>query len=286
MPNILEETNFILKKYNIRANKSLGQNFLINQDVIDKIVDSANISKEDLIIEIGPGLGTLTKELLERAGKVICIELDTKMVKILKDRFSLYKNFEIINEDVLKVDLNEIIQNEHKTCKIVANLPYYITTPIIMKLLESKLDIESITVMIQKEVAERLIATPGQKLAGAITYTVYYYCESEKILEVPNSSFIPEPEVTSEVIKLKIRKTTPVNVTSEKEMFSIIKTAFMQRRKTLINALTNGNAVKNKQEALQIFEDLKIDANARAEELTLNQFADLANLLQTNRKYK
>ena len=279
MPNILEETNFILKKYNIRANKSLGQNFLINQNVIDEIIDSAEISKEDLIIEIGPGLGTLTKQLIEKAGKVICIELDERMVNILEDRFSLYENFEIINEDVLKVDLNQIIEKENKKCKIVANLPYYITTPIIMKLLESKLNIESITVMIQKEVADRIIATPGEKLAGAITYTVYYYCESEKILEVPPESFIPEPEVTSEVIKLNLRKEPPVKAKDMKKMFSIIKVAFMQRRKTLLNALTNGNVFNNKQEALEIFQKLNINQNARAEELTLEQFAELANYL-------
>ena len=279
MPNILEETNFILKKYSIRANKSLGQNFLINQNVVDEIVNSAEISKEDLIIEIGPGLGTLTKQLLEKAGKVICIELDERMVNILKDRFSLYENFEIINEDVLKVDLNQIIEKENKKCKIVANLPYYITTPIIMKLLESKLNIESITVMIQKEVAERLIAVPGEKLAGAITYTVYYYCESEKILEVPPESFIPEPEVTSEVIKLNLRKAPPVEVKDMQKMFSIIKIAFMQRRKTLLNALTNGNIFTNKQEAVERLEKLNINLNARAEELTLEQFAEIANYL-------
>ena len=285
MSNILEETNCILKKYSIRANKSLGQNFLVNQNVIDEIINGAEITKEDLVIEIGPGLGTLTKELLEKAGKVVCIELDERMVRILNDRFSLYENFEIINEDVLKVDLNKIIEKENKRCKIVANLPYYITTPIIMKLLENKLNIESITVMIQKEVAERLIATPGEKLSGAITYTVYYYCESKKIMEVPPESFIPEPEVTSEVIKLKLRKDSPIEVKEKNKMFSIIKIAFMQRRKTLINALTNGNIIKNKQEATEIFNDLEINQNARAEELTLQQFAKLANYI-TNKKEK
>lgn len=275
MPNILEETNFILKKYNIRANKSLGQNFLINQDVIDKIVDSANISKEDLIIEIGPGLGTLTKELLERAGKVICIELDTKMVKILKDRFSLYKNFEIINEDVLKVDLNEIIQNEHKTCKIVANLPYYITTPIIMKLLEEKLDIESITVMIQKEVADRLIAKPGDRLSGAITYTVSYYAEAEKGLVVPKDSFIPEPEVTSEVIKLNIRKEPAIRVKNEQLLFKVIKQAFSQRRKTLVNALASSSMFESKDEVIKLLNAIGIDEKVRGENLTLEQYGKI-----------
>ncbi len=286
MPNIIEETNFILKKYNIRANKSLGQNFLINQNVVNEIVNSANITKEDLVIEIGPGLGTLTKQLLEKAGKVICIELDERMIGILNDRFALYENFEIINEDVLKVNLNEIIEKENKRCKIVANLPYYITTPIIMKLLEDKLKIESITIMIQKEVAERLIAKPGEKLSGAITYTVYYYCESEKVMEVPASSFIPEPEVTSEVIKLNLRDRDPVQVENLSKMFQIIKTAFMQRRKTLLNALTNGGIISNKQEASEMFEKLNINLNARAEELTLEQFAEIANYITNIKKEK
>ena len=286
MSNIFEETNFILKKYNIRANKSLGQNFLINQNVIDEIVESAEIDENDLVIEIGPGLGTLTKHLLEKAGKVICIELDERMVKILNDRFSLYDNFEIINEDVLKVDLNKIIEKENKRCKIVANLPYYITTPIIMKLLESKLKIESITVMIQKEVAERLIAKPGEKLAGAITYTVYYYCESEKILEVPNSSFIPEPEVTSEVIKMNLRKEPAVQIKDNQKLFAIIKAAFMQRRKTLLNSLTNGQIFSSKPKALEVFEKLDINQNARAEELTLEKFAEITDYIIENKDCK
>ena len=202
MNNIIEETNFIMKKYNIKANKSLGQNFLIDENVVEGIVDSSEITKNDLVIEIGPGLGTLTKYLLEKAGKVICIELDENMLRILEDRFSLYNNFELIHNDVLKVNLKHLIHNEKKNkdiknVKVVANLPYYITTPIIMKLLEDELDLESITVMIQKEVAERLIAIPGQKNTGAITYTVYYYADAKKVMEVPNNCFIPEPDVTS-----------------------------------------------------------------------------------------
>ncbi len=275
MENILEETKNIMKKYGIRANKSLGQNFLINPEVVENIVKSSNINKNDLIIEIGPGLGTLTKYLLEKAGKVICIELDTKMIKILQDRFSKYSNFEIINADVLKVDLNQIIKN-NKNVKIVANLPYYITTPIIMKLLEEKLNIESITVMIQKEVADRLIEIPGGKNTGAITYTVYYYCESEKIMEVPNSSFIPEPEVTSEVIKMNLRKEPAVKIDNPNIMFMIIKSAFMQRRKTLLNALTNTKVFINKQEGMNILKKLNLDENVRAENLKLQDFADIA----------
>ena len=282
--DILEETRYIMKKYNIRANKSLGQNFLINNEVVENIVNSSEISKGDMVIEIGPGLGTLTKYLLEKAGKVLCVELDTKMIKILQDRFGLYDNFELINADILKVNLNEIISENKKegkieNVKIVANLPYYITTPIIMKLLEEKLDIKSITVMIQKEVADRLIETPGGKNTGAITHTVYYYCESEKIMEVPNSSFIPEPEVTSEVIKLNLRDKTAVDIENTKVMFMIIKSAFMQRRKTLLNALTNTKVFINKEEGIQILKKLNLNENVRAEELSIQNFADIAKII-------
>lgn len=284
MNNILEETKFIMNKYQIKANKSLGQNFLISQEVVNAIVESSQITKEDLIIEIGPGLGTLTKYLLEKAGKVICIELDKKMIKILEDRFSLYENFTLINQDVLKVDLQELIEKEKqnkeiKNVKIVANLPYYITTPIIMKLLEEQLDLESITVMIQKEVADRLIAIPGEKETGAITYSVYYYAQAQGILEVPNSSFIPEPEVTSKVIQLTIRKEPPVKVNAREVMFRIIKCAFMQRRKTLLNALVNTNIFNNKEHGTQILEKLGIEVNSRAENLTLEDYARITDLV-------
>ena len=284
MDNIFEETKNIMKAYNIKANKSLGQNFLINSEVVEKIIESSELSTDDLVIEIGPGLGTLTKYLLEKAGKVICIELDTRMVKILKNRFASRDNFEIINEDVLKVDLNKIIKENKSTgkiknVKIVANLPYYITTPIIMRLLEEQLDIKSITVMIQKEVAERLIEIPGGKNTGAITHTVYYYCESEKIMEVPNSSFIPEPEVTSEVIKMNLRQTPAVKIENPKVMFMIIKSAFMQRRKTLLNALTNAQVFISKQEGIKILKKLNLDENVRAENLSIQDFANIAKCI-------
>ena len=282
METLIEETKFIMKKYNIRANKSLGQNFLISEQVVNEIVENSKIDKEDLVIEIGPGLGTLTKYLLEKAGKVIGIELDKKMVEILQDRFKLYNNFELYQQDVLKIDLKHLIKKEKentniKKVKIVANLPYYITTPIIMKLLEEKLDLESITVMIQKEVADRLIAIPGEKETGAITYAVYYYAIAEAILEVPKESFIPEPEVTSKVIKLNIRKEPPIEVQDKELMFKIIKSAFMQRRKTLINALNNAKIFQNKEEGNQILESLKLDESVRAEKLTLENFADITN---------
>ena len=227
----------------------------------------------------------IEKYLLKKAGKVLCIELDRRMIEILEDRFGGYENFEVINEDVLKVNLNEIIKENKKeekikNVKVVANLPYYITTPIIMKLLENKLNIESITVMIQKEVAERLIAKPGEKLSGAITYTVYYYCESEKIMEVPNSSFIPEPEVTSEVIKMTLRNQPAVNIDNPKVMFMIIKSAFMQRRKTLLNALTNTKVFLSKEEGIEILKKLNLNENVRAENLTIEDFANIAKLIQ------
>ena len=282
MDNILEETKFIMKKYNIKAKKELGQNFLINKEVIDKIISSSKIDEEDLVIEIGPGLGTLTKYLLEKAKKVICIELDKKMIKILRERFSLYENFELLNQDILKVDLNNLIKTEKeinkiKNVKVVANLPYYITTPIIMKLLEEKLDLESITVMVQKEVADRLITIPGKKDTGAITYTVYYYAKGEDILEVPKNSFIPEPEVTSKVINLKIRKEEPVKVKNKEVMFRIIKCAFMQRRKTLLNSLTNTRVFINKEEGEKILKQIGLDVNIRAEKLKIEDYAKIAD---------
>ena len=284
MENIFEETRIIMKKYNIKANKSLGQNFLISQEVVNNIIKASEISEKDLVIEIGPGLGTLTKRLLEQAGKVICVELDTKMINILEERFFLYKNLEIINQDILKVDLkNKIKQEKEKNgfekVKIVANLPYYITTPIIMKLLEEELDLESITVMIQKEVADRLTAIPGEKNTGAITYTVYYYADSKKILEVPNDSFIPEPEVTSEVIKLNIRKEPIVEPKNKEKMFKIIKCAFTQRRKTLLNSLVNTKILNNKQQGINMLNSLNINENIRPEELTIQQFKEISDFL-------
>ena len=280
--NVLEETKYLMKKYKIKANKSLGQNFLIDDTVIEDIVGGASIGKDDLVIEIGPGLGSMTALLVEKAKKVICVELDKKMIKILNDRFIADDNIELINEDVLKLDLNKLIkqekeQNEIKDVKIVANLPYYITTPIIMKLLEENLDIASITVMIQKEVADRLIEIPSGKNTGAITYTVYYYCECEKIREVENTCFVPMPEVTSEVINLRLRKEPAVKVENKKVFFNIIKSAFMQRRKTLLNALVNTGVFKSKEEGAEILRKLNLREDIRAEKLTIEDFARICN---------
>ena len=290
MNSLLEETKFILKKYGITANKSLGQNFLINQEVINEMIEKSQISESDLVIEIGPGLGTLTKELLEKAGKVIAIEIDKRMLEILTDRFKLYKNFELINEDVLKVNLkelinHEIVQNKEgnlpilNKVKIVANLPYYITTPIIMKLLEEKRPIESITVMVQKEVADRLIEKPGGKNSGAITYSVYYYATASEIVKVMPNSFIPEPSVESKIIKLDIRKENIVEVENEDLMFKIIKFAFMQRRKTFVNALEKSNIFKSKEHIVEMLKKIGINEKIRGETLSLNDYANITNFV-------
>lgn len=285
--NLSQETKYLMNKYNITANKSYGQNFLIDENVVSGIIEKAEVSKKDLVIEIGPGLGTLTSFLLESAGKVICIELDTNMLTILNDRFKLYTNFELINNDVLKVDLQELISRNSKfeNIKVVANLPYYITTPIIMKLLEEKLNLTSITVMVQKEVAERLTEKTGGKNTGSITYSINYYTEPQTVLEVPKESFIPSPKVDSSVIKLDILKEPKIKVLDESLFFKVIKCAFLQKRKTLINSLSN-SGISNKETLENILNELNINLKIRAEQLTLEQFGMLSDKLydRTNRK--
>ncbi len=278
--NLIQETHFIMNKYNITANKNFGQNFLIDENVVENIVMSSEVNRNDLVIEIGPGLGTLTSLLLEKAGKVICVELDKKMLEILNDRFSLYNNFELINDDILKVDLKALISNnsQFENVKVVANLPYYITTPIIMKLLENKLDLRSITVMVQKEVAQRLVETPGGKETGAITYSINYYTDPELVLDVSKDSFIPSPKVDSAVIKLNILKQPKIQVTNEELFFKVIKCAFMQKRKTLVNSLSN-SGISSKETLENILNELGIDTRIRAEQLSLEQFGYLSDKL-------
>ena len=288
MKNIFEETKYILKKYGITANKSLGQNFLISDEAVEGIIEKSEVCKEDFVIEIGPGLGTLTKYLLDNAGKVLCIELDTRMIKILNDRFSLYENFELINEDVLKVDLKKVIEENLKiegikNVKVVANLPYYITTPIIMKLLEERLNIKSITVMVQKEVAERLAEKPGGKESGAITYSIAYYTDAKIVLNVGRECFVPSPEVDSAVIKLDLLKEPRVKVSDEKLFFKVVKASFMLKRKTLVNGLVNGKIFNSKQEAEECLNKLGIDLKIRGEKLTLEQFAEISEYVKSIR---
>lgn len=278
--SVYDDTREILKKYNIKADKSLGQNFLISDEVVDGIVDSANIEKEDIVIEIGPGLGVLTNLLLQKSNNVIAVELDSRMVSILKDRFKEKDNFTIIHEDILKVDLAKIIndrKSSNSKVKVVANLPYYISTPIIMKLLENNEIIDEIIVMVQKEVGERLTAKTGERLAGAITYAVSYYSNASKVIDVPKESFIPSPKVESVVIKLELKK----NVQEENKelLFKIIKSAFAQRRKTLENALINGKIVISKEKIQEIFDELGIEKNVRGENLSLEQYESLCKII-------
>lgn len=293
--NVYDETQFILHKYKIQANKSLGQNFLVNDNVIDEIIRGSNIDKQDLIIEIGPGLGVLTNRLLQESNNVVAVELDKRMVNILKDRFAQNINdqaeskLEIINEDILKINLNQLIaekrkNQEIKQVKIVANLPYYISTPIIMKLLENRLDIDEIIVMVQQEVAERLIAKTGTRLAGAITYAVEYYSEATSLIKVTKESFVPSPKVESEVIKLKVRKDEKIHVENEKLLFNIISKSFMQRRKTLSNALLNNNIMKNKDDVKKMWTELGMDENVRGESLTLEQFGKITDYIENINK--
>ena len=278
MENVYRDTMQLLKKYHIHANKKLGQNFLIEDTIVEKTVEAADITKEDLVIEIGPGLGTLTKELLEKAKKVIAIELDEKMIPILQERFFLYQNLELIHQDILTVPLKKYIEREEniREVKVVANLPYYITTPIIMKLLEDRLPVKTITVMVQKEVAKRLTAKTGDKLCGAITYAIEYYCETKEVVEVPRQSFMPAPEVDSEVIQLILRDKQKVQVKDEKFLFSLIKASFMQRRKTLLNGIGNSGLIE-KNKLKEIIQKMNLPETVRGENLTLEQFIEIAS---------
>ena len=283
MKSLLEETKQLLRANNLYANKKLGQNFLINQEIIEGIVSGAEVNKEDLVIEIGPGLGSLTAELLKNAGRVVCIELDSNMIKVLEKRFSGNEKFRLIHADVLKTDLAKIIKEEKeqfglKQAKVVANLPYYITTPIIMKLLEEKLDIESITVMVQKEVAQRLTTKPGDEYTGAITYAISYYSKPSIIIDVPKENFLPAPEVDSAVMQLKILDKPSVEVKDEMLLFEIIKQSFMQKRKTLVNSLSSSGKI-SKEQILEILNNLGLDEKIRAEKLTLEQFAKIADFV-------
>lgn len=275
-PNVTKE---VIERHGFRFSKSLGQNFLIDGNIIEKICDGADINENDGIIEIGPGIGTLTQQLCERAGKVVAIELDKNLLPILDDTLSAYDNVEIVYGDVLKINLDQLIKEKLKgrNIKVVANLPYYITTPIIMKLLEERLDIDKIVVMIQKEVAARMQADPGNKDYGALSVAVQYYSQPEIIVNVPKNVFMPKPNVDSAVIMLDIYDSPMVEVIDKKLFFEVVKAAFGKRRKTLLNALSSGALNINKEEIKDILHSCDINPQRRGETLSIDEFATLAN---------
>ena len=278
------KTNEILNKFGLSAQKRYGQNFLIDANILEKIVASAGITKEDTVLEIGPGIGTLTQYLSEAAGKVISVEIDKNMIPVLEYTLADFDNVTIINQDILKADIAGILNEAGaKSAKVVANLPYYITTPIIMELLEKDLPIESITVMIQKEVAERMQTGPGSKDYGALSLAVAFYSRAEVKMTVSPNCFIPRPNVESAVIRLDKLKEPAVKFNDKKEMFRIIRGAFEQRRKTLTNALSHSSAYKTDKKNIENAL-LKMDKNPniRGEELTLEEFAQLSDFLGQN----
>ena len=264
----------LVKKYNFKFTKSLGQNFLVDDSVLEDIIEGAEISSEDHVIEIGPGVGTLTAELLKKAKRVTALELDASLIPILTEELKDRDNFTLINKDALKVDFKEII-NQWEKVKVVANLPYYVTTPIIAKLLNEGVNFDSLTIMIQKEVAERINASPGNKDYGALSLLVQYYCDTKIIRRVPPSSFIPRPKVDSIVIKLIKLPEARVEVKDEAMFFKVIRESFNMRRKTLSNALKNIGLSKDSLE--EAFKEADIDSRRRGETLSIEEFASLSN---------
>lgn len=277
-----KETIEILNKYHFVFQKKFGQNFLIDTHVLDKIIKAAEVTKEDLVLEIGPGIGTLTQYLCEAAREVIAVEIDKALIPILEDTLSSYDNVTVLNEDILKVDINKLVQekNNGKPIKMVANLPYYITTPIIMGLFEAHVPVENITVMVQKEVAERMQAAPGGKDYGALSLAVQYYAKPYIAANVPPNCFMPRPGVGSAVIRLSLHKDHPVKVKDERLLFRIIRESFNQRRKTLVNGLNNGTEVKLPKETIaEAISQLGVSPTIRGEALTLEQFAKLSDII-------
>lgn len=272
----------VLQKYHFNFQKKFGQNFLIDTHVLEKIIDAARITKEDCVVEVGPGIGTMTQYLAESAGHVVAVEIDKALIPILQDTLSSYDNVEVINEDILKLDLQKLVEEKNggRPVKVVANLPYYITTPIVMGLFESRVPLQSITVMVQKEVAERMQAGPGTKDYGALSLAVQYYAEAEVVANVPPNCFIPRPNVGSAVIRLTLYSAPPVDVRDEKLMFSIIRASFNQRRKMLANGLGNAAGLSfGKEEVRSALLSMGLSENIRGEAMTLKQFAQLTNLL-------
>ncbi|MBQ5851352.1 MAG: 16S rRNA (adenine(1518)-N(6)/adenine(1519)-N(6))-dimethyltransferase RsmA [Lachnospiraceae bacterium] len=273
----------ILQKYNFNFQKKFGQNFLIDSNILENIIEAANVTKQDCVLEIGPGIGTMTQYLCENAREVVAVEIDKKLIPILEnDTLAPYDNISIINEDILKVDINKIVQekNDGKPVKVVANLPYYITTPIIMGLFESHVPLESITIMVQKEVAERMQVGPGTKDYGALSLAVQYYAKPELMFIVPAGCFMPRPNVDSAVIRLTRHTNPPVTVKDENKMFNIIRAAFNQRRKTLVNSLNNASGINvTKAAVADALDKMGISQTIRGEALTLEQFALLSDLI-------
>ena len=270
----------VIQKYPFAFQKKFGQNFLIDPHVLDKIIGAAGVTKEDMVLEIGPGIGTMTQYLAEAAGKVVAVEIDNNLIPILKETLADYDNITIINEDILKVDIKKLAEeyNGGRPIKVVANLPYYITTPIIMGLFESNVPIDNITVMVQKEVADRMQVGPGSKDYGALSLAVQYYAEPYIVANVPPNCFIPRPNVGSAVIRLTRHKEMPVQVTDPKLMFRLIRASFNQRRKTLQNGLNNAPDISfTKEQIIAAIESLGVPATIRGEALDLKQFAQLAN---------
>lgn len=279
---IPHNTIAVLQKYNFNFQKKYGQNFLIDTRVLEKIINAADITKEDFVLEIGPGIGTMTQYLCEHAGKVVAVEIDRNLIPILEDTLSAYKNVEIIQQDILKMNINQLVdeRNQGKPIKVVANLPYYITTPIIMGLFESRVPIDSVTIMVQKEVAERMQVGPGTKEYGALSLAVQYYAQPEIVANVPPNCFMPRPKVGSAVIRLTRHREAPVQVKDEKQMFALIRASFNQRRKTLVNGLNNApDITHSKEEIVLALEKMELSANVRGETLSLEQFAKLSDLL-------
>ena len=278
-----KETIAILNKYGFNFQKKFGQNFLIDTHVLEKIIRAADITKDDCVLEIGPGIGTMTQYLCENAGKVIAVEIDKNLIPILtEDTLAAYDNVKVINSDVLKLDLRKLAEEENggRPIKVVANLPYYITTPIIMGLFEAGVPLASITVMVQKEVADRMQVGPGTKDYGALSLAVQYYAKPEIVAMVPPNCFIPRPNVGSAVIRLTRYAEPPVQVEDEKKMFALIRASFNQRRKTLVNGLTNASELKvSKEQVLVALEQMGLPGTIRGEALTLAQFAQLSNLI-------
>lgn len=272
----------IRERYGFRLTKSLGQNFLTDKNIIDNIIEASNIGENDLVIEIGPGIGVITKEAAAKAGSVIAVEIDKNLIPILQETLADETNVKIINRDILKTDLTAVIEEEKKnfpqmeSVRIIGNLPYYITTPIIMKLLEDGVPADSITVMMQKEVADRIKAAPGNKERGALSVAVQYYCQVVKVTDVPKEVFVPAPKVDSTVLRLDIRKEKPVELKDDKLFFKAVKSGFAQRRKTLLNSLASGTGL-GKDKIGQILEKAGIDPGRRAETLDIDEFAKIAN---------